>query len=334
MIPALALVVAVLVGTSPPVDPGQPGPPSPPPAPAPRSGSSPSAASQRAASARAVPLAPEHGAVVRVRDSETLVSALTAVLPGQTIELADGTYRGAFAIDRAGTEAAPITLRGSARAILDGGDRATVDAALRLIGASHWQLVGFAVTGARNGIELARTDHTVLSGLDVGRSGRDGVRVAGRSSRNVVQNCLIHDSGSVGPSGGVGLRIGGGPADQPALRAGQPDRSDGTKVINNTFRRTTGPNLEVHQATEGGLIVGNLFDGSRVRTSAGGGFVLELSGAGYRIVDNVTSGAVGFRARVVGNPAVSGCGNTFRNNFFAFTGVTTIVLDPRCPARK
>jgi hypothetical protein len=285
-------------------------------------------------SAPSVTLLTGRGPTVPVHDSAGLTAALAAAAPGQVIELADGHYAGHFALARPGRPGDPITLRGSRKAVLDGAAAPPGDT-LRLTGADYWQVVGFTVTGGQRGIVVERTAHTVLSGLDVGHTGAEAVRMQAGSSHDVLQNSVVHDTGSTSPAAGAGLAVGSARADWPALCEGDPDRTDRDAALANTFRHTSAANIDVREESRGGLIAGNAFDGSGL-AAGGGGAVLELRGVGYRVLDNVTSGAApalrtGFRAQVATDPAGSGCGNTFTGNVFSdpLPG-PQITLDPRC----
>lgn len=59
---------------------------------------------------------------VPVTDASSLRAALSGAMPGDVIELADGTYAGAFSMSASGTEDRPIVIRGATQAgtILDG----------------------------------------------------------------------------------------------------------------------------------------------------------------------------------------------------------------------
>ncbi|MEU4602940.1 chondroitinase-B domain-containing protein [Kribbella sp. NPDC023972] len=73
-----------------------------------------------------------------------LKSALTNAGPGDTIKLADGTYTGNFKTTVSGTSSAPITLTGSANAVL----KSTGGYGLHLNGSSYWNVRG--VSGLTN----------------------------------------------------------------------------------------------------------------------------------------------------------------------------------------
>ncbi|HEY1734660.1 MAG TPA: hypothetical protein VGG23_09445, partial [Acidimicrobiales bacterium] len=230
---------------------------------------------------------------MRVNDPVSLDAALAKATPGQTIELADGTYNGRFTLRRPGRVDAPITLRGSRKAIVNGGD-VTAGDTLALAGADYWQLVGFTVTGGRRGIVATRTSNTVLSGLDVGNTGGAGVQLGSLSSGDVLQNSVVHDTGRGAPGDGHGLMVGttrAGAATGTGATAARaaPDGSNATKVIDNTFRHTAAENVELAENTSGGLVAGNSFDGSGI--GGGADSVMDVNGTGYRVLDNITSGA-------------------------------------------
>jgi hypothetical protein len=75
------------------------------------------AATNAAVTAAASPVA-SPTATVSVSTSDQLVAALAAARPGETIQLADGSYTGKFVATTAGTSSEPITLTGSAKAVL------------------------------------------------------------------------------------------------------------------------------------------------------------------------------------------------------------------------
>ncbi|WP_051342460.1 hypothetical protein [Pseudonocardia spinosispora] len=190
------------------------------------------------------------GGTVRVTDAASLTSALSAAQPGQTIEMADGTYSGKFVINTAGQQGNPITLKGSRKAVLDGGDLAS-GYTLHLNGASYWQLVGFSVTGGQKGVMADRTSHSLISGLDVGNTGQEAVHLLNFSTSNVVQNSVIHDTGKGDPQFGEGLYFGTAKSNWAKKSGGKPDKSDNNKAIANTFRNITAENIDVKEVIWG-----------------------------------------------------------------------------------
>src|SRR4051812_19733538 len=80
-------------------------------------------------------------AVIDVHTAAELKAALAGAGPGDTIRLADGTYTGNFKTTADGTSGSPITLTGSADAVLKAGG----GYGLHLDGASNWQIEGITV---------------------------------------------------------------------------------------------------------------------------------------------------------------------------------------------
>ncbi|WP_051581203.1 hypothetical protein [Pseudonocardia acaciae] len=276
------------------------------------------------------------GRRVPVANSSALTAALASARPGDTIELADGRYAGQFKAAGSGTAANPIALVGSCRAILDGGGTGA-GYALHLNGANHWRLSGFTVTGAQKGVMTDRSNNTVLSHLTVGNTGMEAVHFGNFSSNNVVQSSMIHNTGKANPKFGEGVYFGTAKSNWGSKSGGQPDASNNNRALGNSFRAITGENIDVKEATSGGVIAGNTFDGSGISGANFADSVLDMKGVRYRVLNNRTSGASaslknGFQTHVITDPATSGCNNTFTNNTFpglTFSG-EPIQLDKKC----
>jgi len=118
--------------------------------PSPSMSGSPSASATATHTATATPTATSTGSsgtVVQVSTASQLSSALNKVVPGETIQLAAGTYTGEFSSAVSGTAAAPITLTGPSTAILSGYN---TDSGYAVnLEASYWDLSGFSVTTAQ-----------------------------------------------------------------------------------------------------------------------------------------------------------------------------------------
>ncbi|MDX3230947.1 hypothetical protein [Streptomyces sp. ME19-01-6] len=102
---------------------------------------------------------------IAVSDAAQLKDALAAARPGDTIELADGTYRGGFVITTSGTSGSRITLTGSPRAVLTASDGHAFG--LHLDGASYWTVRGITVTGGRQGIMIERAESVTVDSVTV-----------------------------------------------------------------------------------------------------------------------------------------------------------------------
>jgi hypothetical protein len=136
---------------------------------------------------------------------------------GDTIELAPGHYSDKFVASVQATAAAPITVVGSCASVLDGGPPAS-GYALYLVGANHWRLAGFTVTGAQKGIMgAALRPHRVVP------PDRRQRRAGGRAP---VQ--LLRDTGTVEPRFGEGLYLGSAESNWTTKSGGKPTCPTGT----------------------------------------------------------------------------------------------------------
>jgi hypothetical protein len=151
------------------------------------------------------------GTVVQVSTASQLSSALNKVVPGETVQLAPGTYTGEFTATISGTAAAPITLTGPSTAILSG---YSIDSGYAVhLEASHWTLSGFSVTTAQKGVMLDGADHDVLNGLHVSDIGDEGIHLRSFSSDDLVENSTVTDTGQYEPGYGEGVYIGSAESD-------------------------------------------------------------------------------------------------------------------------
>jgi hypothetical protein len=273
------------------------------------------------------------GTTTAVADSGELSRALAAAKPGDTIRMAAGTYS-PVVITTSGTEAAPITLTGPPEAVITGGARGY---ALHLDGASHWQLVGFGVSGGGKGVMLDNAQANLFDGLDIGRTADEAVHFRAASSDNTIQRATIHDTGLKQPQYGEGVYIGSAKSNWKKVSGGGPDLSMRNRVVGNTFRTITAENVDVKEETAGTLITGNRFDGSAISGENFADSVVDVKGYDTTVVDNVTTGESPalkniIETHVITEPATSGCGNTIERNTtegFEPKGVQ-VAVDKKC----
>jgi hypothetical protein len=235
-----------------------------------------------------------------VRTAAELTTALSEARPGQVVQLADGTYRGRFAIATSGTADRPIVLRGGRGAVLDGGDP-TGGYALHLRSADWWRLEGFTVRGAQKGVVLDSSDRNVLTGLDVGSTGMEAVHFRSSSSDNRLEGSSVHSTGLADAGFGEGVYIGSAMSNWGKYgQGGGPDRSDRNVVTGNQFHSVTAENIDVKEGTTGGLVSGNSFDGAGTTGANHADSWLDVKGNGYRIEGNTGRAAPldGFQTHV------------------------------------
>lgn len=254
--------------------------------------------------------------VVLVHTSSELSKALAGAYPGQVINLADGKYSGHFVAQVAGTASAPIVLRGSRNAVLDGGAVA-MGITLRLRGVSHWRLENFTVRGAQKGIVLDGSSQNVLTGLDIGQTGMEAVHFRSGSSDNALEYSDVHDTGRYAAGYGEGVYIGSALSNWSTYGNGGPDRSDRNTLLKNHIWATTAENIDIKEGTVSGAVTGNSLDGTAITGANDGDSLLDLKGNNYRVEGNtgVRTPLDGFQTHVQLDGW--GRGNVFAGNILS-----------------
>ncbi|GHF63050.1 hypothetical protein GCM10018790_46090 [Kitasatospora xanthocidica] len=266
-----------------------------------------------APAATAAPVPAPTGTVVKVSTAKQLQAALAAAAPGQTIQLADGTYSGSFKATVPGTAAARITLTGSSKAVLTtptGGGYG-----LHLNGASYWTVRGLTVTGAQKGIMADAADYVVLEDVTVHHTTMEGVHFRNSSAHGTLRGSRIHDTGLNRDGLGEGVYVG--------TANTLSDRSDYVQIVGNTFGPNIGAeNVDLKEGTTGGLVSGNSFDGDGLTGRNYDDSWVDVKGNGYVIENNTGKRTTddGFQTHSV-QPGW-GCGTVFRGNRADLTGAT------------
>ena len=201
-------------------------------------------------------------ATVEVADAGSLQEALDAAGPGESIALADGIYEGHFVARESGSDEEPVFLCGSSDAVLDGGDVEEDGYTLHLDGALHWRLVGFTVTGGQKGVMADGTVGSVIQGLTVTGIGDEAIHLRSNSTDNLVLDNTISDTGLREEDYGEGVYIGSAVSNWCTYTGCEPDRSDRNVVKDNDISGTTSEPIDIKEGTTGGVLVGNVIDGS------------------------------------------------------------------------
>jgi hypothetical protein len=259
-------------------------------------------------------------ATTRVSSADQLQSALKSARPGQVIELADGVYRGKFVASGSGTATKPIVLRGGRGAVLQSAAYST-GVTLHLQDANYWRLEGFTVRKGQKGVVLDRSNHNVLSGLDVGDVGMEAVHFRSSSSDNRLEGSDIHDTGRFDKGRGEGVYIGTAFVhwDKYGNSNGM-DRSDRNVITGNRIHAITAENIDIKEGTVNGQILDNVFEGDRMSGVHHGDSWIDVKGNGYLIANNTGTKTLldGFQTHV----QLDGWGrdNTFRGNKLTLDG--------------
>lgn len=281
---------------------------------------------------------------VDVSTAAQLQAALASAVPGQTIRMAAGVYRGSFAITRPGTAAAPVTLTGPADAVLvnDGpsgsgpGCPAPTPGwdpgyGLWLHDAPHWNLTGFTVRESKKGIVADNSHHTVIDRVHVHHVDEEAVHFRRSSADSVLRDSVITHTGLVQPGYGEAVYIGSANSNWACHgNSGGVDRSDRVRVLGNRIGpNVTAEHVDVKEGTFDGVIRGNTFDGTGISGQNSADSWVDVKGIGYLVEANTGTFATpgtfanGYETH---NPATTpsfanGCGTVWRDNRSDLGGV-------------
>ncbi|NED90317.1 sheath polysaccharide-degrading enzyme [Streptomyces sp. SID11233] len=249
--------------------------------------------------------------VVQVSTAAQLKSALTAAAPGDTIQLADGTYTGNFKAAVPGTAAARITLTGSAGAVLTAGG----GYGLHLNGASYWTVRGITVSGGQKGIMADSADGVVIDSVTVHDLDMEGVHFRKSSSDGVIKNSRIYDTGHDGRGMGEGVYVG---------TAGDlSDNSDRVQILDNTIGPDVGgENIDIKEGTTGTRVTGNTFDGSGLTGANYDDSWVDVKGNDVLVEGNRGSRTTNNGYETHTQQSGWGCGTVFRDNTSDLSGAT------------
>jgi parallel beta-helix repeat protein len=252
--------------------------------------------------------------VTNVSTSAQLKTALGNAKPGDTIHLTDGTYTGKFEASAAGTGAAPITLTGSRAAVLTTGSTGS-GYALHVTG-GHWNLTGFRVDKAAKGIVLDDSDYTVISSVDVGHIGQEGVHVRHSSTNVVLRNSYVHDTGLTSSSYGEGVYVGSANSNWSSVMgsSSSPDKSDNVLIQNNRIEDNAAEGIDIKEGTTGGRITGNTFRHSGYSGDNSADSWVDVKGNGYAVSGNSGSSTLEDAFQVHSVLSGWGGGNDFAAN--------------------
>lgn len=270
--------------------------------------------------------------VVAVATTSQLKAALLAVDPGDVVQLDDGTYSGRFVIARSGTPEAPITVRGSRAAVLDGGSL-TSGYGLHVDHAADLRLEGFTVSNSLKGIMADGATRVQIANVEVSRIGDEGIHLRALSSDNVIRDSVVRLTGMSTPGFGEGIYIGSAMSNWGLHSAGLPDTSDRNQILNNKILGTTGESIDIKEGSTGGIVRGNSFDGATMANDNFADSWVDVKGNGYLIEANRGENAVmdGFQTHV--QLAGWGRDNVLRANVATVNGPGYgFAVDPRAPA--
>ncbi|MEU3182734.1 right-handed parallel beta-helix repeat-containing protein [Streptomyces sp. NPDC006923] len=250
--------------------------------------------------------------VIQVTTAAQLKTALTAVRPGDTIRLADGTYKGNFKATTPGTATARITLTGSSAAVLTTGGGGY---GLHLNGAAYWTVEGVTVTDAQKGIVADAANGVVIDSVTVHNLDMEGVHFRESSANGILRNSRIYDTGNDGRGMGEGVYVGSANT--------LTDRSDNAQILNNTIGPDVGgENVDIKEGTTGARIIGNTFDGDGLTGANFDDSWVDVKGNNVLVEGNTGRNTTNNGYETHSQQSGWGCGTVFRSNTSDLRGAT------------
>jgi hypothetical protein len=298
------------------------------------------------------------GRTVRVGTGPELERAMADARPGDTIRMADGTYRAEAFTTRSGTASRPVTLVGSRQAVIvnDRFEPSTTPCptghtgyGIWLQAASYWHLAGFTVADSKKGIVIDRGTGVRITGVLVHDIQDEGVHFRQSTTDSSIVGSTIYRTGLVQKGFGEGVYIGSAFGNWRCYGEngpGTPDRSDRVQVIGNRF----GPDIaaehiDIKEGTVDGQVIGNFFDGRGLTGANSADSWIDVKGSGYQVTGNFgyfrpTPGGVFANGYEIHEQYQQGygCGNVFRGNFSDLGGVGRLAVEvdtqPMCLAKN
>lgn len=262
---------------------------------------------------------------------KSIQTALNRAQPGDTIQLAAGTYRQDVVSQRNGTASAPITIAGPADAVLVGGG----DARIVEIRHDYLTLRGFTLDG-QHGPGTSAGDFRDKLLYVIGSAPKDGVqglKVLGMTFRNAggecvrlryfaqqneianstFQNCGIHDFRfGAGGKNGEAIYIGTAPEQRGDGKnpTADVDVSADNWVHHNTFDTQGNECVDIKEGTTRTIVEYNRCTGQLDPNSAG----FDSRGNGNIFRYNESYGNMGAGVRLGGDTATDGIDNDVYSN--------------------
>ena len=218
-----------------------------------------------------------------VTDTAEFTAALSNVKAGDIIILREGVYQvdakngywKAFQATADGTPDQHIILRSEdpEHPAVICGSKTDSKCVLHITG-SYWEIRDLEIHTGQKGIFLAKSEHSVISGCEVHDIGDEAIHIIDDSSYNLVENCVIHDTGLINPKYGEGVYIG----------SAKNATDYGFECHYNTVRGCKfGPNIaadhvDIKEFTYGNLVEYCTFDGTGILGENGGNSFVEIKG--------------------------------------------------------
>lgn len=228
-----------------------------------------------------------------------ITTAIEHVIPGQAVELLEGTYQPSSTIRinpaYAGTEEAPktVTAREGAEVIIDG--RSAISEIMRA-DADHWVISHLELTRAAGNGMRSSGSHNVFDSMVFSYNGGTGFQLSGSGdpeewpAHNLIINSTAHDNRDPADinADGFAAKLGVGPGNVFRGNVAHHNIDDGWDLYNRTDE---GPNFPVVMEDNIAHHNGQLSDGYNADSDVGTGF--KVGGEGLP-VDHVLTGNLAY----------------------------------------
>ena len=147
--------------------------------------------------------------------------------------------------------------------------------------------------------------------------GDEAVHLRRESTEYVVRGLTIRGTGQRKDKFGEGVYVGTAESNWCDISGCEPDRSDGNFVLDNRIGPTTSEGVDIKEGTSGGVVAGNILDGSGLVAADSW---VDVKGNGWLVLGNHGSRSPqdGFQTHVVEDGW--GQGNVFRDNVADLAG--------------
>ena len=231
--------------------------------------------------------------IVNVTSTSELEGALSNAQAGDKIIIASGTYNGNFELTEGGSQNNPIWIVGedsNNKPILDGGDFNN-GTALHIDGADndnpategmgYIYIQDLALTNARAGTFVDKSDYVTIDNLEVYNIGQAGIHIRDGSKYTIIKNSYIHDAGLYNVKFGEGIYLGSDykkwddyidPDTGLAPNNPYDPSVFHVQIINNIIGpNITAEHIDLKEGTSYAYIIGNTFNAAGMKDILNGG---------------------------------------------------------------
>lgn len=228
---------------------------------------------------------------VYVSDAQELIDALENAKAGDEIILATGTYQNdewigkwaAFYSAAEGTSDKKIILRSEDPenpALLCGISQEN-KMGLYITG-DYWIIKDIKVAEVQKGIVLDNSNYSVISGCEVYNTGSEGIHLRDDSSYCRVEDCYVHDNGTVSPSYGEAVYVGSANSTTDYGYDCHYNTISGCRLGPNTAAE----HVDIKEYTIGTVVEDCFFDGTGISGSNSADSFVDIKGNDVIIRNN------------------------------------------------